>query len=115
MSFSKLIIDFNVKFFSSNFVAHGVRQKPEQKIAPEKFDFSGIPEDDKIWVDLMIRAGGRCGYDSSKMADDKKSVRKKKLLIQRNYDQWKPMYHKNCGKALGIESLENSQNRKVKT
>ena len=67
---------------SSNFVAaHGVRQKPEQKIAPEKFDFSGISEDDKVWVDLMIRAGGRCGYDPTKMSENVRAIVEEAMAI----------------------------------
>uniref|UniRef100_A0AC35G3W6 Uncharacterized protein n=1 Tax=Panagrolaimus sp. PS1159 TaxID=55785 RepID=A0AC35G3W6_9BILA len=59
---------------NTTFVAHGVRQKPEQKISPEKFDYTGIAEDDKVWVDLMIRAGGRCGYDPTKMTENIRAI-----------------------------------------
>uniref|UniRef100_A0A914Q8J6 Uncharacterized protein n=1 Tax=Panagrolaimus davidi TaxID=227884 RepID=A0A914Q8J6_9BILA len=66
---------------NTNFVAHGVRQKPEQKISPEKFDYTGIPEDDKVWVDLMIRAGGRCGYDPTKMTENIRAIVEEAMSI----------------------------------
>lgn len=49
------------------FLAHGVRQKPD--VQPfEKFNLEDVPEEDRLWVDLMMKAAQRCGYDSSKIS-----------------------------------------------
>ena len=64
---------------SSNFLAHGVRQKPEQKF--DKFDLSSVADEDKIWVDLMIKAGGRCGFDPARMTENVRAVAEEAMSL----------------------------------
>uniref|UniRef100_A0A7E4V0V9 ATP-cone domain-containing protein n=1 Tax=Panagrellus redivivus TaxID=6233 RepID=A0A7E4V0V9_PANRE len=71
----------------SSFVAHGVRQKPEQKTSGfeqmpmEKLDLSAVPDEDKIWVQLIHKAASRCGYDKSKIAENVRAVVEEAMSI----------------------------------
>lgn len=49
-------------------MAHGVRQKPELKILDEKFNFDNVAEEDKLWVEIMLKAVSQCGYDTENVA-----------------------------------------------
>ena len=57
------------------FIAHGVRQKPEVKgTAPGKFNFLEVNEEDRLWVQLMLKATHQCGYDAERISDYVRAV-----------------------------------------
>lgn len=51
---------------------HGVRQKLDYKAAAgaasERVRLDDVPEDDKLWVQLMANAVGRCGVGADSTA-----------------------------------------------
>uniref|UniRef100_A0A1I7SVT1 Secreted protein n=1 Tax=Bursaphelenchus xylophilus TaxID=6326 RepID=A0A1I7SVT1_BURXY len=51
---------------SGHFV-HGVPQKVDVKT--EKFNFDEVKEEDQLWIQLLIKAIGRCGYNQAKVTE----------------------------------------------
>lgn len=58
---------------SGQFVAtaQGVRQ--QSKMA-ERFNIESVPEDDRIWVQILLKASSLCGYDTKMMARNVRAV-----------------------------------------
>ncbi|CAD5211550.1 unnamed protein product [Bursaphelenchus okinawaensis] len=51
----------------SGHFAHGVPQKSD--VQTEKFNFADVKEDDQLWVQLMMKAVSRCGYNQAKVTE----------------------------------------------
>lgn len=67
------------------FIAHGVRQKVEPKAFYEKFNFDNVPEEDKIWIQIMLKAVSQCGYNSERMATYVQGVVEGIILKKKHY------------------------------
>ncbi|KAI6196920.1 hypothetical protein M3Y94_01164700 [Aphelenchoides besseyi] len=52
---------------------HGVRQKVDMKPV-EKLNIEDVPEDDRVWVEIMTKAIGRCGNDPNKITSNIRAV-----------------------------------------
>ncbi|KAI6242771.1 hypothetical protein M3Y99_00183900 [Aphelenchoides fujianensis] len=52
---------------------HGVRQKADMKPA-EKLSFDDVPEEDRVWVELMSKAVSRCGNDPAALPTHLRAV-----------------------------------------
>ncbi|KAI1727694.1 hypothetical protein Ddc_05011 [Ditylenchus destructor] len=53
---------------SGQFITHGVRQKPDPKVQLEKFNFDAVPEEDRLWVQILYKASSQCGYDAERIS-----------------------------------------------
>ncbi|KAI6172161.1 Protein of unknown function DUF477 domain containing protein [Aphelenchoides besseyi] len=52
---------------------HGVRQKVDMKPV-EKLNIEDVPEEDRVWVEIMTKAIGRCGNDPNKITSNIRAV-----------------------------------------